>query len=117
MTVYVPQMPMRFNDLTKELEPLFNLGPAAVLGEIEYIFPTNDKNAMLLPQQAVNKARHALRNYSDEDYILPVGDPAAIGMVAATAAYFNNGRIKMLKWDRSSSQYITLSMNITGDKT
>ena len=53
-----------------------------------------------------------LANFSDDDYLLLTGDPAAIALAAAVAARHNSGRFKMLKWDRQEAKYFPLSANL-----
>jgi hypothetical protein len=53
-----------------------------------------------------------LRDYSDEDFLLAMGDPIAIGLAVAIAANNNGGRVKMLKWDRRELRYYAIEANI-----
>ena len=43
-----------------------------------------------------------------------MGDPAAIGLVCALASQHNQGRFKVLKWDRQESMYYPVSIDIHG---
>ena len=43
-----------------------------------------------------------------------MGDPAAIGLVCAMASHHNQGRFKVLKWDRQESMYYPVSMDVHG---
>ena len=114
MTVYVPQEVMYKNN-KDQLIPKFNLQAAEEFGEIKILLPYG--NVTMAPQPMVGKLRQQLKNFCDEDYILPMGDPAAIGAAIAIASDFNNGRIKLLKWRRTNGhQYIELKMNLRGQR-
>ena len=41
-----------------------------------------------------------------------MGDPAAIGLACAVAASTNQGRFKVLKWDRQESVYYPVNINL-----
>lgn len=107
MTVYVVQEPMRRDRDTGDMVPLFDLTPAAEYGDLVFVFPPG--RVSLSTQPMVWRARQALQGYCDEDFILPVGDPVAIGVVAACAADVNRGRLRFLKWDRRLRGYLSVS--------
>ncbi len=113
MTVFVPQEVMYKNN--KDLMvPKFNIYAAEEFGKIEVLLPYG--NVAMAPQPMVVKLRHQLKGFNDDDYILPMGDPAAIGAAIAVAADFNNGRVKLLKWrGKNGHKYIELKMNLRGN--
>jgi len=55
-----------------------------------------------------------LSDFCDEDYLLLLGDPVIIGVAVAIATKWNNGRAKLLKWDRQSHLYYPVSIDIYG---
>jgi len=103
MTVYVVQE-----------SPGKNVSGATQYGEIEVLLPMGQVG--FSPGPTVARLRHALRNYTDEDFIVPIGDPAAISIAVAVASQFNNGKFNLLKWDRQESLYIPIKVNIHGNK-
>ena len=80
-----------------------NLLPARKFGELEVLLPERT-NLMLSPGPEIAKLKRKLMNFSDEDYLLLIGDPAAIGICCAIAAMFN-GNFSVLKWDRQEMTY------------
>lgn len=90
----------------------FDYTPAAKYGEIEYLLPSGD--VALAPQPMVNTLRKKLKDFSDEDYLLPTGDPVCIMTAAAIVAGFNNGRAKVLKWNKRLSEYFIIQIDFTG---
>tara|TARA_R110000751_G_scaffold97856_5_gene190435 strand:- start:2 stop:199 length:198 start_codon:yes stop_codon:yes gene_type:complete len=53
-----------------------------------------------------------LHDYTEGDYLLLMGDPAAIGVACSIAAFFNNGKYSILKWDRQEGLYYPVDINI-----
>ena len=62
--------------------------------------------------QATNVLDRKLSDFCDDDYLLLLGDPVAIGIAVAVASKWNNGRVKMLKWDRQEAMYYPIAINL-----
>ena len=90
-----------------------NLTPAYKYGELELLLGAKT-NLMLGTANVVRELRKHLTNFNDDDYLLLMGDPAAIGLVCAMASHHNQGRFKVLKWDRQESMYYPVSMDVHG---
>lgn len=108
--VYIVQEPVRRNRTTGELEAAFDLTPAAAYGDLQILLPPG--NVMLSSKPMTDKLTHALRKFTDDDYLLAIGDPTAYATATAIAAKHNMGRYKLLKWDRESRAYISVSFAI-----
>ena len=93
MTVFVAQ---EVTDRSGHL--VHDLSPATRWGELEFLMPSGP--VALNPQPMIMELRHKLRNYTDEDLLLAVGDPAVIGAAVAVAADMNQGRVRVLRWDK-----------------
>lgn len=52
-----------------------------------------------------HKIRDKLMDFSDEDYIVPLGNPALIAMAVMCASECNHGRVSMLDWIRDANSY------------
>lgn len=39
-------------------------------------------------------------DFTDDDYVVAIGDPVAIALIIHAAAEMNRGRVKVLRWDR-----------------
>ena len=102
MTVYVVQE-----------VPKFNVLPARKYGELELMLPPGQITLSAGP--TVNRLKHKLRNFTDMDYLLLIGDPLAIGLAVAIASNTNRGNVRILKWDRQEKQYYPLNVNLYGD--
>lgn len=108
--VYVVQEPLRFDG--QNLVPAFDLTPAAEFGQMEVLLPPG--NTMLAPVPAMRTLREKLKHFSDDDYLLGVGNTAAIAGAAMVAGYYNHGRVKLLQWDKRLKQYIKVEMDVSG---
>ena len=53
-----------------------------------------------------------LKNYTDDDYLLMMGDPSIIGVACAIVAQNNVGRFNVLKWDRQEAKYYPIKFNL-----
>ena len=95
-------------------QPLFDISPALRYGELEILAKHN--NSMFASVPMVRYFREKLKDFCDDDYILPVGDPVTIAAVAAIAADMNKGYFKMLKWDKKQRQYLVVEINAWGDE-
>jgi len=108
--VYIVQEVTRRDRATGELRPVHDLRPAAVYGDLVPLLGTD--RITLSPGPIVHELRKKLRGFSDDDVLLAVGDPIAIGIATAIAAEENGGRVNMLKWDREARSYIKIGFEI-----
>ena len=93
-----------------------NLLPALDFGSIEYLLDSRDQITFdSVPW--VRRIATALRGYTEEDYILAIGDPAAIGIACSVAAQRTGGRYKMLKWDRQEQRYYPITVDISRERS
>ena len=88
-----------------------NITSALDFGDIETILPNNAQIAFSVAP-TVARVQRKLERFCDEDYLLFIGDPTAIGIVSAVAASRNNGRYKCLKWDRYERRYIPIQVDL-----
>lgn len=61
---------------------------------------------------AMAELRHALRNYSDDDYLLAIGAGAFLIAAGAIAASHNNGRVHVLYWNGDAQKYFPLTFDV-----
>tara|TARA_R110002020_G_scaffold94037_1_gene226658 strand:+ start:3506 stop:3841 length:336 start_codon:yes stop_codon:yes gene_type:complete len=92
-----------------------NLVPAQKYGELVPLLPAKT-NLMLSTGPEVSMLKRKLVNFNDDDYLLLIGDPAAIGICCAVAASINN-RFSVLKWDRQEMTYYSVTFDLRGNAT
>ena len=100
MTVYVVQEVIGRNVLSAEK-----------FGDLELLLPEGSQ-IVLSAGPTVNRLRYTLRNFNDDDYLLLIGDPSAIGIACAIAATNNRGQFKCLKWAKREYKYYPVEINL-----
>jgi hypothetical protein len=88
-----------------------NITSALNYGDIETVLPPNAQIAFSV-YPTVRRIQRKLEKFTDEDYLLFIGDPTAIGIISAIAASKNNGRFKCLKWDKLEKRYIPIQVDL-----
>ena len=100
MTVYVVQeVPGR------------NIAGARQYGDFEVLLPSNTQ-IMFSSGPSVRRMKKLLQDYKEGDYLLLIGDPAAIGVACSLAAFFNRGKYSILKWDKQEGLYYPVEIDI-----
>lgn len=108
--VYVPQQPSRFDSATRLWIPTVNLEPAKKFGELTIMLPPNANRLHTAPLVAA--LREQMAEYDEEDSIVAVGDPSLIAAAACIAVRKTGGSLRILKWDRMTSSYIPVEMQL-----
>jgi hypothetical protein len=112
--VYVVQVPKRRDFETGRMVPVVDISAAGKFGEMtQPLFPSN--GVSFYTQNDVHAVRKLLKEYCDDDSILAVGDPAAIGLSMALAAEVNLGRVNVLRWDKRRREYVNLKFDLKGN--
>lgn len=106
--VFIVQEPMRWNG--EEMVPIMDMQPAAEYGH-PVVCLTGSKSAMS-PVPIVSRLKEVLKNFCDNDYLLAAGDPSAIAIAAAIVSKHNNGKFKLLKWNKNMKQYVQVDINL-----
>jgi len=99
-TVYCIQETM-YHDITSAMD----------FGNIEVLLPPGSQIAFS-SGPTVRRMRRKLNSFRDGDYLLLIGDPAAIGIACAIAAEANNGKIRMLKWSKKEMRYFPVVVDL-----
>ena len=88
-----------------------NILSAEKYGELELLLPNNSQ-IVLSSGPTVRRLNQKLKNFSDDDYLVLMGDPSAIGIACAIASSNNRGRFKCLKWDKREFRYYPVQINL-----
>ena len=89
-----------------------NIAPALEYGEIEVVLPPSQSQVIFSSGPTVARVKRTLEDFSDDDYLLFIGDPTAIAIMATVAASKNHGRFKCLKWDKQERRYIPIQIDL-----
>jgi hypothetical protein len=87
-----------------------NMRPAEKFGELLVLLPPNANRLHTAPLLASLKER--MEDYNAEDWLVCVGDPSLIAAAACIAVRKTGGLLRLLKWDRLTSDYIAAEMKI-----
>jgi hypothetical protein len=121
LTVYVVQSPNRRvhasdvgrSGYTREdvgkMRPVFDLSPARKFGQLQVMLPSEPVGDA---QPFVDTMREILVNFTPDDYLLPLGDPALMGAAVALAAIHGNGCVRVLRWDRYTRGYQVVEIDL-----
>lgn len=91
---------------------LKNLLPALKYGSMEMLIVGRD-HQLYNTTPLVEELNRKLATFTSSDYLLLVGDPAAIAICAAIAAQKTGGALQLLKWDRQERTYYALHVRLT----
>jgi hypothetical protein len=80
-----------------------NILPATHYGDIHIMLFKKDVDRGL--DHCVTVLRDRLMDITDDDSLLPIGDPILIGLATHIAMHFGEGSINMLRWQRESYRY------------
>lgn len=109
--VYVPQRVMRWTSPSDHtLVPVHDLAPAERYGELVFLVPNGPVMVAATPMMRV--IREKMRGFTDDDYVVALGDPAAIAAAVMVAGKYNHGRVRLLRWDRKMGDYMVLQLDI-----
>ena len=108
--VFVVQEPLRKDAETGVMVSAFNFTRASEYGELQILLPGGNLSLSTAP--TIFRLKESLRDFGDDDFIIPAGDPSAIAMVIAIASDINLGRFKLLKYDRDSRSYIKIAIDV-----
>ena len=88
-----------------------NILSAEKYGKLELLLPEGSQ-VVLSSAPTVRRLKSKLKDFSDADYLLLMGDPSAIGVACAIASANNRGRFKCLKWDKREFKYYPVDVNL-----
>jgi len=88
-----------------------NILSAQEYGELKLLLPGGSQ-IVLSSGPTVRKLKTKLKDFCDDDYLLLMGDPAAIGIACSIAADINRGRYKCLKWDKIEATYYPIEIDL-----
>ena len=102
--VFVVQRPTQRDD-DGSIVPSMDLSPAKEHGELYYIL-REDQNPFTDPSATVRDIDRYFTDqlFGEDDYLLLVGNPILIALVAATAADYVPA-LRMLQWHRQQRRY------------
>lgn len=109
--VFVAQVPHKLDRESGELRPL-DLSAAREWGDLRVIL-TPGANPFTSASAIVDDLHAALKDMTDEDYLILVGNPAIMGWMAAIASQYTEGRLRVLQWHGRQHRYNLIETTVT----
>lgn len=109
--VFITQEVM-VRDFNGELKHKFDLGKAAQFGEIKILISSSQNAVSIVP--VMRQLLEQMKDFGEDDYLLPVGAPAVMAAASAVAAKYNDGRFKIIQWDRRMGAYVPIQIDLSG---
>ena len=96
---------------TRAGNPKINIMGASQYGRFKFLLPELSQ-IIFSPGPLIYKLRQALKDFTENDYLLLTGDPAIIGVACSLVSEITNGKYKLLKWDRQERKYYPIEINL-----
>lgn len=110
MTVYAVQSPRRRDPTTGTMVPKYDLGPAEEHGQLEELLSPTAKP--FNPKPIIEELYVKLENFSDDDFIICIGNPILLSLAVSIAADINRGRVRLLQWHGHKNRYIPVDIDM-----
>jgi hypothetical protein len=88
-----------------------DLMPAKEFGQIKILLSSADTHHLPI-DGLIQKLQAGLKPFQPHDYLLLIGDPAAIGIATYIAMHNTHGFIRLLRWRRESYEYEALNIGV-----
>lgn len=110
--VFVVHQPTGRDKATGAIKPTMDLSPAAEWGQLRFVLrewenPFSDFDATAAEVRRVLEGE----GFGPADWLLLVGNPCLIGLVAAEA-YAQTGWLRCLQWDRTAHRYLPVETQL-----
>jgi hypothetical protein len=111
--VFITQEAVKKTD-SGAFRAIMDYTPASEYGDLIVVVPGG--TSMLSPVPTVRLVKNVLmeNDFTQDDYIIPVGSPLVIGIVFAIASAKTGGKFNVLSWDKKYGKYIPIKVDITG---
>ena len=106
--VFVVQRQKRFDQAVGDLVDKYDISSAKLYGEIVYLL--SPSAAPFKPEPVVTELRETLADFTEQDYLLLIGNPALIGYTVsvATEALPPGVFPNVLQWSGKEQSYIAI---------
>lgn len=91
-----------------------DLTPAAEWGEPVILLRTDQLS--IDTSSSLSQLHRKLKDFCDSDFLVPIGDPVLMCAASMIAGFYNEGRVRILKWDRILKKYYPISIDTEGSE-
>lgn len=101
--VFIVNEPLKFDTEADEHVRFIDLEPASEHGDLVFLLPPGRQPAD--PEASLPRLRAGLADFSEDDFLMTVGDNVLVLCAAVIAAARTGGRLKVLKWVKARSRH------------
>jgi hypothetical protein len=103
-------VPSRYDTDFRQWVPTVNTDPARLFGDLVIMLPPQANRMHVAP--VIQGIKEKMVDFNGSDWIVAVGDPTIFAICACLAYKKTGGHLRMLKWDRLTSNYISMETTI-----
>lgn len=108
MTVYVVQRATyRQGNVLKDK---YDLSPAETFGPLVELLEPNTKPFNTEP--IIDQLYEKLDSFSDDDFLICIGNPILLSLAVSVAVDINDGRVKLLQWNGHKKTYVPVDADL-----
>lgn len=89
-----------------------NFTGALEYGSIEALLGEHEELDMFNTRKIIDRLRLGLQQMTEDDYLIPMGNPVSIGIAFAIAAEVTGGCFNALKWDNQELRYFVSKIDL-----
>lgn len=104
--VFIPQVPQRFDKTSGEMMPAADTSAAGKYGKVLVMLPPAAYRLNVNNQ--IDMLTRKMATYNENDCIVALGSPLLIGVATYIAITKCRGRLRMLSWDKQTSDYLMI---------
>lgn len=112
--VFICNEPLRRNATTGDMERTISFDSATEYGVLVFLLPPGPLPGS--PQAVIATLHAGLADFTQDDFLLPIGDTRAIAWAAAIAADKTGGPLKLLHWQRNQHRYDPVVVDLFPDQ-
>lgn len=91
----------------------YDTSPAAIFGELVYVFPAREDPPVRNRDLAMARAHEVLSEATSDDFLVWAGgDPFGMVIAAAVMADYTDGQFYYLMWDRMARAYAPIAVDL-----
>jgi 7-keto-8-aminopelargonate synthetase-like enzyme len=95
-------------------KPKHDISPAKNFGEIVYVLGPKAKPFNM--HKVLPDIELRLKNFTSEDYLMLIGNPALIAACATVACRNTNGKVQFLQWSGYYNDYLPIELDLYEDR-
>lgn len=109
MTVYAVQCPLSRDEKGQTIDR-YDLLPAKEFGEVVRLLSPDARP--FNPKPIIKELYEKLETFSDEDYLICIGNPILLSMAFSIACDINDGKVTLLQWHGYRQTYIPVVVDM-----